>query len=164
MACGRHGFGYSRPCAAPLPARFFAGLIDAVPLIAAGFVIFLQVNSAGSPDAVSIRRILIVIGSGVAVYLLHTTLVEVLTGRSAGKWLLGLKVVTLEGNVPSVAQFLMRNLLRIVDPLVMILFSPLRQRDADTVANTMVIRIGAKTTGTPVEEIKESTADKTDSR
>lgn len=34
---------------------------------------------------------------------------------------------------------MIRNLLRIIDPLVMILISPLGQRTADTVADTMVV-------------------------
>jgi len=153
---------------APLLPRFAAGVIDAIPVIGAIVFLLIQANALDkdalqNPEALLTRTNLIIAGGAIALYLLHTTLAEMFTGRSAGKWLLGLKVVTVEGNTPTQAQFLIRNLLRIVDPLVMIIVSPLRQRSADTVANTMVVLINAKPAGTQTDELKESGTDKSDS-
>jgi uncharacterized RDD family membrane protein YckC len=77
----------------------------------------------------------------------HTTTLEILLGRSVGKMLLGLRPATLEGTKPPPRALLTRNLLRIIDivlvfPLVMILFSPLRQRVGDLAAGTLVLRDG----------------------
>jgi uncharacterized RDD family membrane protein YckC len=153
---------------APLPKRFVAGTIDAIPMIAA--VIFLLIQAKGldrnalqNPENLFTPRNLIIACSALAIYLLHTTLSELFVGRTVGKRLLGLKVVTVEGTTPTPSQFLMRNLLRIVDPLVMIIVSPLRQRSADTIANTMVVLVNAKPIDAKTEELKESGTDKSDS-
>jgi uncharacterized RDD family membrane protein YckC len=157
------------PAPAPLLPRLGAGLIDAIPIIGAIAFLLVQANSMEksalqNPEDLLTQKNLIIAGGALVLYLAHTTLGELFSGRSAGKWLLGLKVVTVEGNPPALAQYLMRNLLRIVDPLVMILFSPLRQRSADTVANTMVVLISATPVGTKTEQMQESGTDKSDSR
>jgi uncharacterized RDD family membrane protein YckC len=84
------------------------------------------------------------IGSGI--YLLYTIGSELLFRKTLGKWIFGLQIVTLEGTRPTLAALLLRNVLRLVDlilvwlPLAMILFSPLRQRVADLAAGTLVVR------------------------
>ena len=66
------------------------------------------------------------------VYVLHTTIVETLTGRTLGKHLLGLRVVGLDGKPASRYALMVRNVLRLIDaglgfaPLVVVFFSPLR--------------------------------------
>ncbi len=142
--------GDESPPPAPLPARFFAGLIDAIPVLAGVGFVFWQ-NSRGGGHDLSVARSFTIISCSVGVYILHTTLTEVFTGRSAGKWLLGLKVVTTNGNPASKSQCAARNLLRLVDPLVMVLVTPLRQRDADTLVNTMVVQTSAKSHGSMPE-------------
>jgi uncharacterized RDD family membrane protein YckC len=99
----------------------------------------MKTDGLNNPDKISALRAIIILGSAMVVYILHTTLVEVFTGRSAGKWVFGLKVVTLQDTAPAKSQLLIRNLLRVIDPLVMIIISPQRQRSADAVAGTMVV-------------------------
>ena len=81
---------------------------------------------------------------GLGVYLLATTLVETVAGRSLGKLLTGLYVVGLDGKPAGIGARLLRNVLRIIDlpimPLALILFSPLRQRAGDLAAGTLVVR------------------------
>jgi len=154
---------------APLLPRFAAGMIDAVPIIAAVIFLIIQANrmdknALQNPEILFTPTNLIIAASALVLYLLHTTVVEIFAGRSAGKWLLGLKVVTVEGTAPTQGQFLMRNVLRMVDPLVMIFLSPLRQRSADTIASTMVVLINAKPLGTQTEELEKSGTGKSDSR
>jgi uncharacterized RDD family membrane protein YckC len=128
------------PVPAPLLPRFFAGLVDLLPVWLA--LIFILAESTTLHDALftpPIASLEILIGA-IAVYVIHTTLTELMTGRTAGKWLTGLRVVSVDGQPVTSAQILMRNVLRLVDPLVMIVMSPLRQRSADLVAQTMVVR------------------------
>ena len=128
---------------APLLLRLAAGVFDAAPVIAV--VIYLVINAEAVGDLIAIPSVesIVIFSSAVLLYLLHTTLAELFTARSAGKWVFGLKVVTVEGTAPTQSQLLIRNLLRIIDPLVMILISPLGQRSADTVAGTMVVGMDA---------------------
>ena len=80
----------------------------------------------------------------VAVIVGHTTLLELLTGRSLGKWLTGLRVTDLTGQRPRPWQLLVRGLLKAFDLvayllLILPLISPLRQRLGDMVARTVVV-------------------------
>jgi uncharacterized RDD family membrane protein YckC len=91
-----------------------------------------------SPEALSFAI-------GIALYFLHITLSEVLTGgRTLGKWLAGTRVMTLSGTAPTASQLLGRNALRIIDlliagvPLLSVYQSPLRQRVGDMMAGTIV--------------------------
>jgi uncharacterized RDD family membrane protein YckC len=127
------------PVPAPMLPRLAGGILDALPVIAAIFYLGIKTDGMNDLTSVPAIRWLIILGGSVVIYLLHTTLVEVFTGRSAGKWVFGLKVVTLEGTAPTKSQLLIRNLLRLIDPLLMIIVSPLAQRSADAVAGTMVV-------------------------
>ena len=81
-------------------------------------------------------------------YLLHTSLAEALFGRSIGKACCRLRVVGLDGRPASPGAIVTRNMLRIIDlamvffPLLLILFSPLRQRAGDVAAGTLVVLSG----------------------
>jgi uncharacterized RDD family membrane protein YckC len=124
---------------APVWLRIAAGLLDATPIIAAGFILEPEPSQRELP-----RWLMVLAGAG-AIYVLHTTLSEVLTGRTIGKALFGLRVVALDGGRPTVLAMVTRNLLRPLDiltlmPLVMILLSPLHQRMGDLAAGTMVVR------------------------
>jgi len=78
-------------------------------------------------------------------YLLHTTVSEVASARTLGKLVFGLRVVSLDGTRPSAGALLTRNLLRLIDlalgffPLVLLVYSPLRQRAGDVAAGTLVV-------------------------
>jgi uncharacterized RDD family membrane protein YckC len=129
------------PVPAPLFPRFTAGIIDALPVLGALFYLGVKTDALSNMTQIPAMKYAVILGAAVIIYLLHTTLAEVFTGRSAGKWIFNLKVVTTEGNTPSRAQFLLRNLLRVIDPLITIIISPQGQRSADTVAGTMVISL-----------------------
>jgi uncharacterized RDD family membrane protein YckC len=125
---------------APLGTRVLAGLIDLSPIFAAGvYLQFKQGDGLTSEDVA--WPVLISVG----IYLLHTTVLEVLTARSLGKFICGLKVVSVEGGDAKLTALFLRNILRAVDlfplfPLaIMISFTPLRQRVGDVTARTIVI-------------------------
>jgi uncharacterized RDD family membrane protein YckC len=146
------------PAPAPQLPRLAAGLIDMLPVLAAFGYMSFTIDPARDPmeQLESVPNVTIYC-SAVGLYLLHTTLSEVITGRTIGKYILGLKTVTIDGTSPNVGQFLIRNLLRVIDliffPLTLVLISPLRQRSADVAAGTMVIRNSLKepTGDTPPE-------------
>jgi uncharacterized RDD family membrane protein YckC len=123
---------------APFSTRLLAGVIDAVPLIAASWFARARYENHEAPGY------LLSMAVGLGVYLLLTTLVEAVAGRSLGKLLTGLYVVGLDGKRAGIGARLLRNLLRIIDlpimPLALILFSPLRQRAGDLAAGTLVVR------------------------
>ncbi len=80
----------------------------------------------------------------IGVVVLHTTLLELLTTRSIGKWATGLRVVGLDGEQPRPWQLLVRGVLKIFDLvayllLILPLISPYRQRLGDLVARTVVV-------------------------
>ena len=127
-----------------------AGVIDALPAIA-GWVYYAdkigaaELAGAVVGGAAASAPAELIFGGSVLLYLLHTTLFEVLTGRTPGKMIFGLRVVSLDGTPPTRGQFLTRNLLRVVDvglaflPVLLVPFSPLRQRPGDTAAGTLVV-------------------------
>jgi uncharacterized RDD family membrane protein YckC len=82
--------------------------------------------------------------AAVAVVVGHTLLLELLTGRSLGKLLTGLRVVDLSGADPRAWQVLVRCGLKAFDLvayllLILPLINPLRQRLGDMVARTVVV-------------------------
>ncbi len=125
---------------APLSARAAAGGIDLVPLVAGALGAFI-VQASHPEEALSAGAVLVLL-VGAGLYLAHTTVLEATTARSAGKWIMGLRVATPDGGRPEVWQLVTRNLLRVLDPLVWIVLSPLRQRTADVLAGTVVVREG----------------------
>ena len=100
----------------------------------------------------------------IAVTLLHTTAVELITARSMGKWLTGLRVCDLGGNRPRAWQLLIRNLLRLFDLvayllLVLPLISPYRQRLGDMVARTVVVMRSPEPEGDAAPALDRAEAD-----
>jgi uncharacterized RDD family membrane protein YckC len=88
---------------------------------------------------------------GLIVYALHPLITEVIFGRSVGKMLFGLKVESVDGSRPTRGALALRNIIRIVEvltlfPLVLVFYSPLRQRLGDVVARTIVTRPAAEQT------------------
>jgi uncharacterized RDD family membrane protein YckC len=133
------------PPPAPQLPRLGAGLIDMLPVLGVlGYMSFTIDPAHSSMAQVESVQMWIAYFVAVGVYLLHTTLSEVFTGRTIGKFIFGLKTVTIEGTTPHAGQFVIRNLLRVIDliwfPLTLVLISPLRQRSADVAAGTMVVR------------------------
>jgi uncharacterized RDD family membrane protein YckC len=133
------------PPPAPLMIRAAAGFLDLLPfLVTIAIVTARQDKSLDPQERLEDVPAIIAVSISVAIYLLHTTLSEIFTDRTLGKWLFGLQVVTVEGTKPSFLQIITRNLLRVLDllwfPLVLVVISPLRQRSADIAAGTMVVR------------------------
>ncbi|MBI3971851.1 MAG: RDD family protein [Chloroflexi bacterium] len=84
---------------------------------------------------------------------------EAMVGATLGKLLLGLKVVKADGSPMDWPASLIRNVLRIVDGIVLYLIgailvwqSPRRQRLGDRVAGTVVIRRSARAVEAPVAQ------------
>jgi uncharacterized RDD family membrane protein YckC len=84
-----------------------------------------------------------------AIMVLYFVLLEGLAGATLGKWLLGLRVVRVDGSRPDLWKSALRNALRLVDSLptlnilgaILISRSAERARFGDRVAGTRVIRI-----------------------
>jgi uncharacterized RDD family membrane protein YckC len=83
------------------------------------------------------------------VIFIYFVVLEGIFGRTAGKWFLGLRVVSKEGGNPGLLRALLRNLLRLVDALpvfsilgvVLIIRSAEKARVGDMVAGTRVVKI-----------------------
>jgi uncharacterized RDD family membrane protein YckC len=159
---------------ADLLRRLAAGLIDAIPFAAPIVFVLQSIHSGNSaaldPIAANASGVETgwLLAGAMFVYLLHTAASETLTTRTLGKWLMGLRVVRLDGGTPDPAALLIRNFLRVMDvglfgvPLVLIIFSPLRQRIGDFAAGTVVVRDRVKPEGNLIEPRKVETAVPTD--
>lgn len=131
---------------APIGRRFLAGLIDASPVILT--MAFFLARHRDLPNSVPQSRQFLFFAfywSSGLFYILHTTLIETYAGRSLGKIMLGLRVVTLQGATPDQPALFSRNALRLFDlslfffPTLFIPFAPLHQRSGDLVAGTVVV-------------------------
>ncbi|MGB7159409.1 MAG: RDD family protein [Tepidisphaeraceae bacterium] len=137
---------------APHGSRFLAGVIDALPLLAVPVYVWL---TTATPEAAQLRLedpgIHLWWGGSVLLYIAYATVAELVFARTLGKLLLGLRVADLTGARPTAKAIVLRNILRLVDvlllgfPLIMVLLSPLRQRVGDVAAGTLVVRAGVVT-------------------
>ena len=140
------GLAESNLTLAPLVPRFAAGAIDALPVLLSILYVARLMAIAGVTDDMPTNQQMIPFYIGSGIYLLYTIGSEVLFGKTLGKWIFGLQIVSLDGSRPPRTALLLRNLLHLVDlilmwlPLAMILFSPLRQRLGDLAAGTLVVR------------------------
>lgn len=133
---------------APLPRRIMAGLVDLWPIWIVSVIVAQWVqDSPLEMNEVMIegRTQLLLIG-GSLLYILHTLVAELFTGRSLGKMIFGLRVVDFTGAMPKRSALVIRNVLRIIDiyvmfglPLLVVLYTPLRQRMGDLAARTLVV-------------------------
>ncbi|MEM6332612.1 MAG: RDD family protein [Planctomycetota bacterium] len=76
--------------------------------------------------------------------ILHTTVAELITGKSLGKHITGLRVVTLDGSTPTPRQVVVRGLLRVMELVawllaLLLIVGPYRQRLGDLVVGTLVV-------------------------
>ena len=156
---------------APFGRRLLAGLIDAVPLLGTAAVVGGVANRTDDPatflyESGETQAALL---AALLFYLVHTTASETVFGRTFGKWCCGLRVVALDGQRPGPGALLTRNLLRLIDlsmmffPLVLVLYSPLRQRAGDVAAGTLVVlnEQGAETASDTEEQNESQRARKT---
>lgn len=143
---------------APVGARVAAAAIDALPAMAGMFIVgrrdeWLEMSMPTDTTLAELLPLWI----GLAVYILHTMLSEMIWGRSLGKKIFGLRVVLMDGARAGWVPILLRNLLRLAElpiaPVVfiMMLYSPLRQRAGDIAAATIVISEAEKPDDTQTE-------------
>jgi uncharacterized RDD family membrane protein YckC len=129
---------------APMGLRILSGLIDALPVLVAAM-------RAGSDttghDQLTERQFILNILAGLAIYVIHTFIGEMLFAASIGKFLTGLIVVDKSGGPPTTRQIILRGVTRIVEWPIMILIAwrtPLHQRLGDLLAGTTVVLNNAR--------------------
>lgn len=132
-------------------SRLAAGLVDLSVMTMLVFVLFLFVGIVGAADPTGASGFFfgLVIGGLVLILLGYGVLFHRFAhGKTPGKMLLGLQVVSSDGYPPSFLALLLRGLLWPIDVLplfalplglVAIVFSPRRQRLGDLVAGTVVV-------------------------
>ena len=131
---------------APQGWRLLAGVIDLLPLVIAVTIQASTMNSDHTLSTMPTTQEMLPFYIGVGVYVAHTLAAELITGRSIGKFLVGLRVISSDGNPLTAQAVIVRNVLRLIDvmliglPLALILFSPMRQRLGDMAGRTIVIR------------------------
>lgn len=143
------GPGAARPRENVTGVRIVAALIDLTLLIILFGVMgaaFGKTTSGGGSFSVNLS------GGAFILYLLlslgYYLVPEALTGRTLGKAIMGLKVVSLDGERYDLAAALIRNVLRIVDGLplfylvgfVSVAVTREKQRLGDLAAGTVVVR------------------------
>ena len=142
---------------APLGRRIAAGVIDAVPYLLANVYVAHNVE-AGNYSGDMTHEVYLPVLGGLAVYILHVGLCEVLFGRSIGKFLFGLKVVSVDGTPAPVGRVILRNLMRVIDvsavglPFLLIILSPSGQRFGDMAARTLVVSDAQETDSSADEQ------------
>lgn len=130
----------------PLASRFkrlAAGLVDAAPFVAVSAYVVASEGLSWS-DYLLTPRVMFYELLGIALVVTHTTLAEVVAGRSLGKALFGLRVTDFEGKRPPTGRLVLRSVFRAVDlmlivPLLTVAISPLRQSIGDGAAGTVVL-------------------------
>lgn len=141
-----------------LMQRAAAALIDFTPFsLAAARVLNQPLREALSTlgewtmqtdvTAPTTRPVLLWWGLSCGGYVLYSFLMEMITGRTVGKVLLGLRVVNERGRRTGVLSILVRNLLRLIELfpqfwifVVLMVWSRNRQRLGDIFARTLVVR------------------------
>lgn len=143
---------------APLGRRLLAGMLDAWPLTL-GLMLVSARHADGQSDGTPTYTDSVTMALSIAGYMAYTTCCELLTGRSPGKWMFGLRVVRPDGRRPEPMRIVARNLFRGLDtllfPLLIVLLTPWRQRMGDYLANTIV-------TDSALDQLPLSTNDPTD--
>ncbi|MGN6625285.1 MAG: RDD family protein [Tepidisphaeraceae bacterium] len=135
----------SKVMIAPLSRRIPAAVIDAIPLLIANAWLYSRTEGGTiTPDQVS-ASLYAPEFIGLGLYLLHVTLSEIVFGRSIGKLMFGLRVVTPEGTRVPAGRIVLRNILRIIDlalvlPIFFVFISPASQRIGDLAARTLVVK------------------------
>ena len=107
---------------ASLGGRSYAFVIDwhirtvaALAWYMASTSIFYQEFIVLDPDAMFY---FVVIGPATAIYALYHLVLEVATGRTPGKRIAGVRIVTADGQAPGIDALAIRNVLRILDSLL----------------------------------------------
>ena len=127
---------------APLGVRTAAALIDLVPALAAPWAIPRPLSVRPTPEDMTSFGIIALVG--LAAYVGHTLVSELICGQTVGKMMFGLRVAGSFGGKPPVMGIIARNLLRVADlcpvvSLTAVILSPRWQRVGDLIGRTVVI-------------------------
>jgi uncharacterized RDD family membrane protein YckC len=128
--------------------RIVAALIDFIPMIglfALMVAAFGDVNSGGGQFSVDLSGGPLILC--LVLSLAYYVVLEALTGRTVGKMIMGLEVVSLDGEPYGLTACLIRNVLRIVDVLpvfylvglICVAATSKKQRLGDLAAGTVVV-------------------------
>ncbi len=108
---------------ASLGGRSYAFVIDwhirvvaAMAWYTASTSVLYQEFAVSQPDA---TFWFVVVAPVAAIYFLYHLILEVATGRTPGKRIAGVRIVTVEGQVPGIAALAIRNVLRLLDSLLL---------------------------------------------
>jgi uncharacterized RDD family membrane protein YckC len=120
-----------------LPRRLGAGTVDAA--LAIGLFVALVLASRTVP---ALRLLAVIVPS-----LLYFVIAEHYYQATVGKWLFGLKVVTIDGERPELLAHIVRGMTRIPEAMMLMLpylviipFSQRKQRFGDMITDTLVVR------------------------
>jgi uncharacterized RDD family membrane protein YckC len=124
-----------------LPRRLAAGLVDAA--IAIGLFVGLASAAVAVPSLSTVLRLLAVL----VPWLLYFVVAEHSYEATVGKWLFGLRVVTVDGGRPDLIAHIVRGMTRVPEAMMLMIpylfvipFSQRRQRFGDMVTDTLVVR------------------------
>ncbi len=136
---------------AELLPRTLAGLVDLAPCIIIGSLLWgadprqVLADWPGWAARLGGLGTLIPVALIILLIFVYTSLLEMFTGRTLGKMMLGLRVTNYQGGPPHLWQVLARNagrILELIAPPLLILpaISPYRQRLGDMMAKTVVVQ------------------------
>lgn len=134
----------------PFHKRLIAWVIDLILGFAYMWVADLLLDQIAGPFWGSIGWLAVLYSLPMLLY--HLLMEIGMNGQSIGKMAMSIKVITLEGGQPSISQYLLRWLFRIVDIIMIfpgffsIILSGRSQRLGDIVAGTIVIDTKERTT------------------
>ncbi len=131
--------------------RIVGRIIDWLILIAYIVIVILFISYAGRGMSEAGTLIMFLFFLPVVFYDLVSEIV--LNGQSVGKKVMGIRVISLNGDQPTLSQYLIRWLFRIVDfsflgglvALIVVAVSEKRQRLGDMIAGTVVIKTTPRT-------------------
>jgi uncharacterized RDD family membrane protein YckC len=133
--------------------RIIGRILDFIVLIAYGIIIFVVIGFGNLERFMNNNAWFIVIFIVIPV-VFYDLLSEIfLNGQSLGKKIMGIKVISLNGNQPSFGQYLIRWLFRIVDfsfsgsfvALITVAATEKKQRLGDIVAGTVLVKTKPRT-------------------
>lgn len=142
---------------APVGDRLMAFLIDGIVLVAFQFVVFmafgtLQEYSSDIKDFVAENNWIVILIYVIPAFFYHLTSEVIWNGKSFGKWVMGLQVVMTDGTNPSLGNYIIRWIFRLVEitftsgmvAFITILVNGKGQRLGDIAAKTCVIKTRKK--------------------
>lgn len=129
---------------APVGRRLLAGIIDVLPWLGMLAYLFYRNQIVVEIPPFRTRESVLLLLYAYAAVLTHTTLCEVIFGRTAGMAIAGLRVTNMQGNRATPGQILIRNFCRAIDmvlvaPYLAVFTSPLNQSLGDAAGGTLVL-------------------------